>query len=63
MTQKTELSVHFEESHEVRIYLTTVFMWKTTGFTTAESIFHEQFLLVLYGDTRELMLIFRFIVR
>jgi len=38
-------------------------MWKTTGFTTTESIFHEQFLLVLYGDTRELMLIFRFIVR
>jgi hypothetical protein len=47
MTQKTGLSVHFEESYEVRIPLTTFFMWRTTRFSTAESRFHEQFLLVL----------------
>jgi hypothetical protein len=50
MTQKTGLS---EESHEVRISLITFFMWKTTGFSTAESIFHEQFLLVLSAVIRE----------
>jgi hypothetical protein len=47
MTQKTGLSVHFEEPYKVRISLTTVFKWRTARFSTAESRFIEQFLLVL----------------